>query len=282
MARYFCEVTKLDIKLRITTRIKISGKWNWFAKNFYCHKTTCRTYDSSAVPIINMPSKSQVATQCVAHNEEIGCHRLGPCRGGQGGTRSRAPKGPNNVASAFFYLLPKDLRFEHSAPKLFLAPGAIKPRYVPAQINSWYVRSILRKPQTTRTRKRSKRCRKETISHKKRLWNVTKHWRVPFKQHPDFPKMTESSMKQGVVKRSWANYCVWARECDTSNPRYWWDAARYLTYLKFKKNIQRCLNKLRKQQRLSEMHPHVITWTLEIHTAGNERSEDTLQGIEFR
>ena len=87
-------------------------------------------------------------------------------------------------------------------------------------------------------------------------------------------------MKQGVVKRSWANYCVWARECDTSNPRYWWDAARYLTYLKFKKNIQRCLNKLRKQ-RLSEMHPHVITWTLEIHTAGNERSEDTLQGIEF-
>ena len=130
--RYFCEVTKLDIKLRITTRIKISGKWNWFAKNFYCHKTTCRTYDSSAVPIINMPSKSQVATQCVAHNEEIGCHRLGPCRGGQGGTRSRAPKGPNNVASAFFHLLPKDLRFEHSAPKLFLAPGAIKPRYVPA------------------------------------------------------------------------------------------------------------------------------------------------------
>ena len=40
----------------------------------------------------------------------------------------RAPKSPNNVASTFFnavHLLPKDLGFEHGAPNLFLAPGAI-------------------------------------------------------------------------------------------------------------------------------------------------------------
>jgi len=39
-----------------------------------------------------------------------------------------APKSPNNVTDTFFstvHLLPKDLRFEHGAPNLLLAPGAI-------------------------------------------------------------------------------------------------------------------------------------------------------------
>jgi len=39
-----------------------------------------------------------------------------------------APKSPNDDASKFFnilYLLPKDLRFEHGVPNLFLVPGAI-------------------------------------------------------------------------------------------------------------------------------------------------------------
>jgi len=48
-------------------------------------------------------------------------------------------KSPNNVTSAFFNtvnLLSKDLRFHHGgfgsttgAPNLFIAPGAIQPRY---------------------------------------------------------------------------------------------------------------------------------------------------------
>jgi len=40
----------------------------------------------------------------------------------------RAPKNANNVASTVFntvHLLPEDLRFEHVAPNLILAPGAI-------------------------------------------------------------------------------------------------------------------------------------------------------------
>ena len=44
------------------------------------------------------------------------------------------PKSPNNVTSTFFnrvHLLPKDIRFEHGAPDLLLAPGVIKPRYAP-------------------------------------------------------------------------------------------------------------------------------------------------------
>jgi len=68
--------------------------------------------------------------------------------GGKGGTIPRAPnlnggakslwgapKSPNNVTNRFFntvYLLPKDLRFEHGAPNLLLAPGAIWSRYAPA------------------------------------------------------------------------------------------------------------------------------------------------------
>jgi len=39
-----------------------------------------------------------------------------------------APKSPNNVTSTFFNtvnLLPKELRFDHWAPNLFVAPGAI-------------------------------------------------------------------------------------------------------------------------------------------------------------
>jgi len=39
-----------------------------------------------------------------------------------------APKGPKNVTDIFFnpvHLLPKDLKFEHGAPNLLLAPGAV-------------------------------------------------------------------------------------------------------------------------------------------------------------
>jgi len=49
-----------------------------------------------------------------------------------------APKGPNNVTSTFFitvHFLPNDLKFEHGAPNLLLAPGIIKPRYVPGDWN---------------------------------------------------------------------------------------------------------------------------------------------------
>ena len=45
-----------------------------------------------------------------------------------------APKRPDNVASFFFnavHLLRAGLRFEHGAPNLFLALGAISPRYAP-------------------------------------------------------------------------------------------------------------------------------------------------------
>jgi len=43
-----------------------------------------------------------------------------------------APKSPSSVTSTFFntaHLLPKDLSFEHGAPNLLLAPGAIWPGY---------------------------------------------------------------------------------------------------------------------------------------------------------
>jgi len=38
------------------------------------------------------------------------------------------PKSPNNVTSIFFIrvrLLPKEMRFDHGAPNLLIAPGAI-------------------------------------------------------------------------------------------------------------------------------------------------------------
>jgi len=46
----------------------------------------------------------------------------------------RAQKNPNNITSTFFntvHWLPKEIRCEQGAPNLLLAPGAIKPRYVP-------------------------------------------------------------------------------------------------------------------------------------------------------
>ena len=63
---------------------------------------------------------------------------LGASKGGTKWLRT-APKCSNNVTSAFFNtvnLLSKDLRFHHGgfgsttgAPNLFIAPGAIQPRY---------------------------------------------------------------------------------------------------------------------------------------------------------
>ena len=50
-----------------------------------------------------------------------------------------APRSPNNVTSTFFNAvdLPlKDISFEHEAPNLLLAPGAVLPRYAPGLLTA--------------------------------------------------------------------------------------------------------------------------------------------------
>jgi len=97
----------------------------------------CRQFFWSFSPYVRKSvMTSSLVKLFVRHDlQNHSAHNKGRNGEGSRGTIPREPKSPNNVASTLFntlHLHPKDLMFEHGAPNLLLAPGAIEPGHTPA------------------------------------------------------------------------------------------------------------------------------------------------------